>query len=169
MVVRNSKIPGLFLLFKNPNDCFSRSGYPFVGIIHDRDLLSPGLKHLEKVIHAWLRHGIKRVISLKELTVSLCLRLKSSYSSSPPTLIIEVELPANDKGSAASYFMGTQIALQIMLPERFSLDTDAQILGGDEHILSYGIKNKRIIQLILQCREVCKFELVLPLLLARES
>ena len=169
MVVRNSKIPGLFLLFKNPNDCFSSSGYPFVCIIHDRDLLHPGLKHLEKVIHGWLRRGIKRVISLKELTASLCLRLKSSYSTCPPNLRIEVELPASDQGGSASYFTGTHITLQIVLPEGLRLDRNPEILGRDEHVISYSIKNKRIIQLILQCGENYKYELTLPLLMARES
>jgi hypothetical protein len=169
IVIRNSKIPGLFLLFKNPNDCFSRSGYPFVGILHDRDLLNPGLKHLENVIHGWLRRGIKRVISLKDLTASLCLRLKSSYSPCPPTLRIEVELPAHDQGSAASNFTGTHIALQIVLPDGLSFDRDSEILSRDERVISYGIKNKRIIQLILQFGENYKYELTLPLLMARES
>ena len=169
MVIRNSKIPGLFLLFKNPNDSFSSSGYPFVGIIHDRDLLNPGLKHLENVLNSWLHHGIKRVISLKELTVSLCLRLKSSYSFCPPALRIEVELPAIDQGRAASYFTGTNIALRIVLPEGLTLDRDPEILGRDQRVISYGIKNKRIIRLILQCGEKIKFEMILPLLLASES
>lgn len=163
IIIRNSKIPGLFLLFKNPSSCFLQSGYPFVGVIHDVDLLQPGLKQLENIIHGWMKQGFKRIISLRELAASLCFCLKSWYSTCPATQKINVELPMAGKRASPNHFAGTRIMLRVVLPEGYRLKGDSKYFAKDEHVLSISTKNERIVQLVLLCKERLKLELVLPL------
>jgi hypothetical protein len=163
IIVRNSKMPGIFLFFKNPNSCFLRSGYPFVGVIHDEDLSKAGLEQLENVILGWMSQGVKRIISLRELTASLCLGLKSWFSTCPASLRIEADLPNISKNGYPNHFAGTQILLRTILPEGYKLNSDSRVLPRDEHVLSLSTHDDRIVQLILRSRENLKLELVLPL------
>jgi hypothetical protein len=163
IIVRNSKMPGLFLFLKNPNSCFLRSGYPFVGVIHDEDLSKTGLEQLENMIQGWMNQGVKRIISLRELTASLCLSLKSWFSTCPAALRIEADLPNISRNDSPNHFAGTQILLRTVLPEGYRLNSDSRVLPGDEHVLSLSTNDERIVQLVLRCKERLKLELVLPL------
>lgn len=72
MVIRNWNIPSLFLCLKDPSSIASRSGYPFIGVIHDYEIKQQGFDSLHNIIKGWQSKGIKRFISLQELAANLC-------------------------------------------------------------------------------------------------
>jgi len=98
LVIRNWKIPGIFLYLKDPSPFSLKSGYPFIGIIHDYEI-KEGIERFKNIINNWSSTGIKRIISLSDLTSLLCADISAVYSEKESNVEILIDLNGNVRES----------------------------------------------------------------------
>lgn len=118
VAIRNWKIPSLFLFLKDSSNFASKSGYPFIGVIHDFELKQHGIDSLYHVIRAWESKGIKRFISLKELAVNLCLTVEGFWLEREKKLQIQISAPLiNGSENMIEQSQGTEVRLRVVAPQ----------------------------------------------------
>ena len=118
-VIRNWKIPAVFLYLKDPSPFATKTGYPLVGVIHDFEVKNlGGINKLEDIIGGWRDCGITRFMPLRNFTVCLCAELESTYKISESIIQIKINPPPNivrprNDGLPISYL----IPIRIVLPK----------------------------------------------------
>jgi len=117
ILIRNWKIPSLFLYLKSPSSFAFKSGYPFIGIIHDYEIKQHGVDSLIEVIEGWQSRGIRRFISLQELAVNLCVSVVGYWFENEKKFRILISAPAaNGIENVFSKLPETKIKLRVIPP-----------------------------------------------------
>jgi hypothetical protein len=131
IIVRNWKIPSVFIYLKDPTPFTLRSGYPFVGVVHDYDIKKKGIQEFEEIIEKWRLNGIKRFISMRELALALCVSLNGYYLETESRIGLTVDMPQRSQtDSLVNGFAGTNLGLNIVLPENMMIIENCVSLLG---------------------------------------
>ena len=164
IVIRNWKIPALFLYLKDPTRFVSKTIYPMVGVIHDYDI-KQGLAGFENILDRWTSYGIGRFITMSTMTVSLCSSLEVSYDEKNSLIKLSFT-PATcspSQGSVAIKNESVEVHLRFMLPEKMVLN-DKLLSLSDENIMSVKPSAvNHILNIMVILRKEQPFTLQLPL------
>jgi hypothetical protein len=129
MVIRNWKIPAVYLYLKDPTPFALRSGYPFVGVIHDYDV-KKGLGELEDILTSWSNNGIKRFITFKDLALNLCSNI-NVLCVDESFIKIKILLPVQSEiAGAVSEINGAGLSLRVKTPYNTIPKTDLLSIAG---------------------------------------
>jgi hypothetical protein len=135
IVIRNWKIPSVFLYLKDPSPFFSRTGYPFVGVVHDYEI-KQGLKKFEDIIEKWTACGIQRFISMKSLGASLCSSLDVRYLEAESRISLSINMPMDSqRNKIVPSLSGSEVRLKIILPER-TISSESLVMTEGASLLS---------------------------------
>jgi hypothetical protein len=130
-VIRNWKIRSVFLYLKNPSPFAARSGYPFIGVVHDYEI-KDGLDRLNDLIEKWRVRGVTRFLSMNDLALSLCSTIDAQYDVEKSFLDLRLSLPTRPNAQDVfSELVGKKIQLKIILPDdTMPLGTPMSVSGG---------------------------------------
>jgi hypothetical protein len=130
-LIRNSKIPSLFVFFKQPSPFAAKSGYPIVGVIHDYEIKKKGHDSLWQVIEAWRAKGVDRFISMTQLAASLCISIDAQYEEKESKLSFTINLPRGTEIiPPVSKRSEVDVILRAALPEDMRLLRDNTFCSG---------------------------------------
>jgi hypothetical protein len=131
LIIRNWKIRSLFLYLKEASLFADRSGYPFIGVVHDYEVKND-FNHLNDIIEKWRSVGIRRFLSINDLVTSLGSTVEASVQLETGTLDIDLHLPtARISGGPFRELSGRELCLKINLPDKMiPLVTEMRVLGG---------------------------------------
>lgn len=127
-IVRNRKIPSLFLAYKGPFDPEGKGGGPFVGIVHDYEIKRHGPRWLKNLLMQWRTQGIGRVLSLRELAIQLTSSINAEIHPSGTSLRMRVDLPdalRAEKGGGT--FQPVTMGFRFRLPEGVAVHGEPMI------------------------------------------
>jgi hypothetical protein len=131
LIIRNWKIRSVFLYLKNPSLFAVRSGYPFVGVVHDYEIKN-GLDKFEKLIEKWTSGGVRKYLSMSTLIASLCSSMDARIDIGKSTLDLNIYMPTRP-GDNKTFreLMGKEIPLKITWPDKMMpLDDKVNVSGG---------------------------------------
>lgn len=163
IVIRNWKIPSVFLYLKDPSPFASKSGYPVVGIVHDYEI-KQGLSKFEDIIRKWTTYGIKRFISMKNLSVSLCSSLDARFLAPESRIELVLNMPMNPQtDKIIPSLSGSEVRLKVVLPEGMMsrenlLSIEGAILLSVEHF-----NNIRTLQILVRLKDNPIVKIDIPL------
>lgn len=132
LIIKNDRIPSMFLSWYKPAKSYFESGYPVIGLFHDYDLIEYGNEWLEELITGWKKAGVKRFISFKELAGYLFTEIEGRINGDRIVLTINTS-------NSSNYFTDHEMVLKLRLPqektiERVEIDTkvskDYKTVGG---------------------------------------
>ena len=166
-IIRNWKIRSLFLYLKEPSLFADRSGYPFIGIVHDYEVKND-LDHFNEIIERWRSVGVKRFLSINDLVASLGSTVEASVHLEAGTLDINLHLPTERISEGPfSELSGRELCLKINLPDKVTpLAAEMGISGGT--LLSSDIDGYNAVMTIrLKSSESPAIRIHLPLVKGR--
>lgn len=141
MAIRNWKIPSLFLYLKDPSSFASKAGYPFIGVIHDYEVMQNGIDSLHNVIKGWQSKGIKRFISLQELCTNLYLSVVGYWCEKEQDFRIMISMPNNsDIQNIFSQSRGFEMRLRVIPPSEVKTLTDNLIIVGNNLTVARSVR-----------------------------
>lgn len=117
ILIRNWKIPSLFFYLKDPTLFAYKSGYPFIGVVHDYEI-KKGFEKFEDIIQQWCNNGVKRFISMRDLIASLCTSIDVYYHAAESLMKVVISLPQTRTERLVSELVGAELHLRVILPER---------------------------------------------------
>lgn len=163
-ILRNWKIPSLFLCLKDPSPFASMAGYPFVGVIHDYEIKNNGLDHFQHIIDGWKAFGVKRFISFNELAISLCCSISAIFKESESRLDLFIDFCNNFYSKTlVSEFKGKKLILRITPPRNFIFSKeDILISGAGLHSINQSIQDN-VAMILLTIEHKKNAEISLPL------
>lgn len=138
ILIRNWKIPSLFLYLKDPTPFASRSGYPFVGVVHDYEI-KKGLKQFKDIIEKWNTNGIRKFISMQELTASLCISIAAYYFEVKSEMNVVLTLPNHSKMAGTKLYLHLQLPKKMPLLENLLTITGATLLSVHKSVNNYTV------------------------------
>jgi hypothetical protein len=117
IIIRNWKIPSVFLYLKDPTSFASRSGYPFIGVVHDYEI-KKGLDKFQEVIEKWRSTGIKNFVSMRDFTASLCIEVDAYYYAAESLMKIILTKPNYTTADIQTPDLrGAELHLRIVTPK----------------------------------------------------
>jgi len=120
-VIRNWKIPAIFLPFKKPNNFARKTGIPFIGIVHDYELKELGIRHFHSLISAFNHRSKAKYMTLSELALHLCSEIESYLDTERKHMEIIIRFPLSiTENKEDSHH--TTLRLRIILPANAELD-----------------------------------------------
>jgi hypothetical protein len=129
--IRNSKIPSLFLFFKQPSLFAAKSGYPIVGIVHDYEIKEGGLESFAQLIDSWRIKGVKRFISMRQFAASVCINIEARYERKESKLSMALNLPRRHEINPSDpKANAVDLVLRVMLPEDMTLFRNHIVCSG---------------------------------------
>jgi len=162
ILVRNWKIPSVFLYLKDPTPFASRSGYPFIGVVHDYEI-KKGLRKFEDIIEKWKASSINRFITMRDLTASLCVSMDVYYLRTESKMSFIITLPKySGMDRAIPEFMGSQLLLRIVLPEKMELINNSLSISGAKLISVQRLGGNGTLGILLRIKNESTITISLP-------
>jgi hypothetical protein len=130
IVIRNWKIPALFLFLKEPSASVFRAAYPIIGVVHDYEVKGR-VNRFRDVVNKWSAAGIRRFISLNNLAAALCSSIDACYSEQESSTNIQIRLREAVRPSGPARASGTrEIFLRVVPPGRLAVEKDRMTIDG---------------------------------------
>lgn len=162
MIIRNWKIPGIFLYLKDPSQFSLKSGYPFIGIIHDYEI-KEGMEGFQNIIDDWIENGIKKFISLNDLISLLCAEIQVVYAEKESKIEILIDLNGNaEEDPSPKELTNYKFSLRFVFPRNVKLaeesvslsegSLDSMTTNNSVTTVNLTLKNKSITSLNIPVR-----------------
>jgi hypothetical protein len=160
LLVRNWKIPALFLFYKDPTPSVARSGYPVIGVIHD-DEIKGNLDRLCRVLDSWSEAGIERFISMNDLAAALSCSIHARYSKQASSITVDIDF--SPAGGAAAPPAETEMVVKIALPLG-SLCEPEGIQSHGATVISVKPATQNAISLLIRVHGSASVKIVIPVI-----
>ena len=119
IVIRNDKVPSVYMTHLKPDKDYSESGYPLVGVFHDYDIVNLGVTWLDNMIRKWKENGMEIFVPLEELASYLLASITGYELEDRVCFIVDIsDTGMSEDYLSEKYFSNHLMRISVKIPKQ---------------------------------------------------